>query len=362
MAIRILHVGVGIRGRHWLEFVKDYPEALSVACVDADPQALDQVQKTYGGDYCQCFTDLETALQTTAADAALIASPPFLHADHASKALEAGLAVMIEKPFTRSVEEAQRVLARAEAMGKPVVVAENFRFVPAERTIRKLVQDGLVGDIASVTFTDRRRMPSHTQGPWMATMAYPQLQEIAVHHFDSLRSFFARRPLNIMARVWNPAESDYQHGACTEALIEMDGGLHVQYLGTLTSHRFAYSVWIEGEKGVIWTNRKVVLWRPRGKRFFWPVRLVKVPRGDGAPYPKEGTASLLNSLRDAVLHGQQAETSGPDNIWTIAMIQAGMLADRERRTVAIDEVLSDVPSTILAHKEVTQDAPTARRQ
>jgi predicted dehydrogenase len=361
MAIRILHIGVGIRGRHWLEFVKDYPEALSVACVDSDPQALDQVQKTYGRGYCQYFTDLETALQTTAADVALITSPPFLHAEHALKALEAGLTVMIEKPFTRTVEEAQRVIARAEAVAKTVLVAENFRFVPAERTIRKLVQDGLVGDITSVVFIDRRRMPSHTQGPWMATMQYPQLQEIAVHHFDSLRSFFARRPLNITARVWNPPESDYQHGACTEALIEMEGGLHVQYLGTLTSHRFAYSVWIEGVKGVIWTNRKVVLWRPRGKRLFWPVRLVKVPKGDAAPYPKEGTTSLLNSLHEALQHGQQPETSGQDNIWTVAMIQAGMLADRERRTVSIDEVLSPAPSTVLAHQEATEHAPTTGR-
>ncbi|MEE9145433.1 MAG: hypothetical protein V3U06_11770 [Candidatus Binatia bacterium] len=90
----------------------------------------------------------------------------------------------------------------------------------------------------------------------------------------------------------------------------MEGGLHVQYLGTLTSHRFSYSVWIEGEKGVLWTNRKFLLWRPRGKRLFWPVKLVKVPKGDEAPFPREGTTSLLNSLRDALLNGKKPETSG----------------------------------------------------
>ena len=41
MAIRIIHVGTGSRGRHWLEIVRDYPEAISVAFVDKDPQALD---------------------------------------------------------------------------------------------------------------------------------------------------------------------------------------------------------------------------------------------------------------------------------------------------------------------------------
>ena len=340
MAMRILHIGVGTRGRHWLEYIKEYPGATSVACADPEVRALETVKNTYGQNYCQYFTDVSTALHAASADVALITSPSFLHTEHALQALEAGLTVMIEKPFACTIDEARQINERAEALGKPVIVAENFRFVPAERTVRKLVQDNLVGKITSAVFVDRRRMPSHTQGLWMATMEYPQLQEIAVHHFDSLRSFFGCKPLNVVARVWNPAASDYQHGACTEALIEMEGDLHIQYLGTLTSHRFAYSLWIEGEHGVIWTNRKFVWWRARGKRFFWPVKLVKVPKGDDAPYPKEGTTSLLDSLRDAVLHGKRAETCGQDNIWTIAMVEAAKRSVAERRTVAIDEILT----------------------
>jgi predicted dehydrogenase len=358
MTIRILHIGVGIRGRHWLGFVKEYPEAVSVACVDPDPAALEWVRQTYGQTYCQYFSDVNTALRSVAADAALITSPPFLHAEHALQALETGLAVMVEKPFTCTVAEACQVVKRAKDLARPVMVAENFRFVPAERTVRKLVQDNLVGAISNVTFSDRRRMPSATQGPWMATMDYPQLQEIAVHHFDSLRSFFDRQPVHITARVWNPPTSDYRHGACTAALIEMTGGVHVQYMGTLTSHRFAYNLWIEGETGVIWTNRKFVLWRPRGKRFFWPVKQVQVPRGDGAPYPREGTTSLLNSLRDAVQHGKRAETSGHDNIWTIAMVEAGKRSVAEQRSVAIDEVLSEFPVGQSLQEELTAHAPT----
>jgi predicted dehydrogenase len=340
MALRIIHIGVGIRGRHWLELVKDYPETTTVACVDIDNHALNEAKNKYGTNDCQYFNDLGTALHAVEADVALIASPSSLHREHALKALDAGLAVMIEKPFASNVEEASRVIQRAEEVGKPVIVAEQFRFVPAERTVRKFVQDGHLGEITGVTFVDRRRMPSHTQGPWMATMKYPQLQEIAIHHFDSLRSFFARQPVSVMARVWNPPWSDYQHGACTEAMIEMEGGLHIQYLGTLTSHRYAYSVWIEGEYGVLWTNRKLVMWRAQGKRLFWPVRRVRVPKGDDALFPREGSISLLNSLRDALIHGKKPETSGDDNIWTLAMVEAGMRSAAEGRLVHIEEVLN----------------------
>ena len=43
-------------------------------------------------------------------------------------------------------------------------------------------------------------------------------------------------------------------------------------------------------------------------------------------------------LRDAVRDGKPAETRGEDNIWTVAMVEAGKLADRERRTVELAEV------------------------
>jgi predicted dehydrogenase len=352
MVLKIIHIGVGIRGRQWLQLVKDYPEMTSVACVDADSRALDEAKSMSGFTACQYFNDVGTALCAVEADAALIASPSSLHTEHALKALETGLAVMIEKPFASNVEEASHVIRCAAELGKPVLVAEQFRFVPAERTVRELVQDGMLGEISSVTFVDRRRMPSHTQGAWMATMKYPQLQEIAVHHFDSLRSFFTRRPISVMARVWNPPWSDYQHGACTEAMIEMEGGLHIQYLGTLTSHRYAYSVWIEGEHGVLWTNRKLVMWRAQGRKLFWPVKRVRVPKGDDAPFPREGSISLLNSLRDALLHGKKPETSGDDNIWTLAMVEAGKRSVAEGRLVSIEEVLTHSTLPRKAQEEV----------
>lgn len=334
MSVRILQVGVGIRGGHWAEIVGAHPDATCVAYVDSDPAALEKVRQMGGAP---AYDDFGRALAECEADAALIVSPSVLHAEHAIQALEAGLAVMVEKPLASSVQEAKRVLERAEAVGKPIMVAENYRYWPAERTVRELVREGRIGRVDSATLVDRRHQPSHTEGPWLASIEYPQLQEVAVHHFDSLRSFFGLRPTSIAARAWNAPWSDYRHGASTEALIDFEG-VQAQYLGTMTSHRYAFSLWIEGEGGAIWTNRKYVFWRAAGSRFFRPVRNVKVPRGDEAPYPRGGTTSLLNALRDAVREGKEPETSGRDNIWNVAMIEAGKRSDREGRTVRIEEV------------------------
>jgi predicted dehydrogenase len=103
-------------------------------------------------------------------------------------------------------------------------------------------------------------------------------------------------------------------------------------------------LWVQGDKGDIWTDRKRVWWRPRGRRFFWPVRLTPVPKGDELPYPKGGTVSLLNQFRDAVLDGRTPETAARDNLQTLAMVEAAILSHREGRKVSIDEVLTHAPN------------------
>jgi predicted dehydrogenase len=337
VAIRILQCGAGIRGNHWAQFVREHPDVECVGMVDVDPTALDRVKGKVQSEACRYFGDLDQALGEANAEAALIVSPSAMHAGQAIRCMEAGLTVMVEKPFATSVAEAESVLERARALGKQVIVAENYRFFPAERTVKKLLGEGFLGALDCATLVDRRHMPSHTEGPWLATIDYPQLQEVAIHHFDSLRSLFEAPPGSIAARVWNPPWTDYRHGANTEALIDF-GEVRVQYLGTLLSHRFGFSLWIEGERGVIWTNRKYVAWRPKGSRWFRPIGNVKVPPGDEKKYPQGGTTSLLNSLRDAVRDGTPAETRGEDNVWTVAMVEAAKLSDRERRTVEIAEV------------------------
>lgn len=336
MAIRLLQIGAGIRGQHWAQYIKSHPDFECVGVVEPDAACRDKARAIIG-EGPKYFADLDEALRGSGAQAVLIVTPSSTHADLSIRCLDAGLTVMVEKPLATTVDEGRRVLQKARAVGRQVIVAENYRFWPSERTIQRLLQEGFIGAVDNAMMIDRRHQPARTEGPWLAKLQYPQLQEIATHHFDSLRSFFGAQPRNIALRVWNPPGSDFAHGAQTEALIEFER-TRVQYLGTMLSHRYGFSLWIEGEKGTIWTNRKYVAWRKPGARFFRPIRNDKVPAGDERPYPQGGTTSLLNSLRDAVLSGASAPTRGDDNIWTVAMVEAGKMSDQQRRTVDIAEV------------------------
>jgi predicted dehydrogenase len=218
------------------------------------------------------------------ADAAIVASPPPFHAGHCLQALETGLAVMVEKPFTSSLEGALRVIERCEILKGSVLVGQNYRFIPIERTVRQLVREERIGKVLSATCIARRRRAG--KGTFLGTIDYPQITDVGVHNFDSLRSMLGVNAVARSCRVSNPPWSDYRHGAVTETLIDLEKDVTVQYLGTLTSDRDEYNLWIEGEQGVLWTDRKRVWWRKGRARFFLPVRKVLVPKGEELPYPR----------------------------------------------------------------------------
>jgi predicted dehydrogenase/predicted AlkP superfamily phosphohydrolase/phosphomutase len=341
-----------------LDFVTQHPDFTAAACVDVNEAALEAARKLPGQEHGKFFTNLTDALSQTQAEAVLITSPSFLHARQAIEALDAGLAVMVEKPFGCNLAEAQTVVDRARSAGRPVMVAENFRFFRAERTVRHMLDQGMAGGIVNSVCVDRRDQPSHTQGSWVKSMEQPFLSEIAVHHFDSFRYLFDRKPLAIFATSYNPPGSDYNQGAAVNATVEFEGGLPVQYSGTLVANRWEFSLWVQGDKGDIWTDRRWVWWRPKGQRFFRPVRLIPVPKGDEERYPKAGTVSLLNQFRDAVSQGKIPETSGEDNLWTLAMVEAAALSIRESRKVQIHEVFTSSGETSGGPKNGSGMPPT----
>jgi predicted dehydrogenase len=340
MAIKIVHFGVGVRGRHWLDIVGQHPDFESVACVDRSEEMLQEARRHSSQRHGNFFTDFRAAVAHARPDAALIATPSALHAEHVIQALDAGLAVLVEKPLAATLADAVRVVQHSRTTTRPVMVAENYRFYRAERTLRQLLASEMAGRIHWATCADRRDQPSHSQGPWVKAMAHPYLTEIAVHYFDSFRFLFARRPAAISALSYNVPASGYEREAGASVVIELEDGPLIQFGGSMASSRYEFGLWVEGEKGDLWTDRNRVWWRSRGSRFFRPCRSVAVPKGDELPYPKAGTVSLLNQFRDAALHGRVPETSAEDNLWTLAMVEASILSHREGRRVPIAEVFT----------------------
>lgn len=77
-------------------------------------------------------------------------SPPFLHHDHVRRAIDAGHAVLCDKPFGRNLAEAQAMHDFASEAGLLNFVNFEFRRHPARRELRTLIRDGAAGTIEHV--------------------------------------------------------------------------------------------------------------------------------------------------------------------------------------------------------------------
>ena len=120
--------------------------ALGVGCSFASrdlAKANDFVSRFRGRG---AFGSYEAALSAPSVDAVLVATPPVSHADLTLAALGAGKHVVVEKPaFLRSTDFAA-VEQAASAARRQVMVAENYHYRPLAVTLRRLLQQGAIGE------------------------------------------------------------------------------------------------------------------------------------------------------------------------------------------------------------------------
>jgi predicted dehydrogenase len=99
-------------------------------------------------------------------DLVAVHSPPFLHRTHVTWAIDAGRAVLCEKPFGLTVDEAAAMTAAARDAGVPNFVNFEFRRQPARQALAELVASGAIGTpvhLSYTAFTSGSRVPLR---PW----------------------------------------------------------------------------------------------------------------------------------------------------------------------------------------------------
>ncbi len=133
--IRAAVVGAGYFGRfHALHYAKN-PEVDLVAIVDRDPERAAQIADEAGG--AEALTDYR-ALKGRV-DVASVAVPTSLHFKVALNLLEDGLHLLIEKPLTSAVEEAEALVALAQEKGLVLAVDHVERFSATYEMLAKNV-------------------------------------------------------------------------------------------------------------------------------------------------------------------------------------------------------------------------------
>jgi len=94
--------------------------------------------------------DVDAMLAEVKLDGVVITSPHGLHFEHARKALDAGMHVMVEKPMTTNASDARCLVGKAAEVKKQILVPHGWNFRPYTRRARELVRGGAIGTVRHI--------------------------------------------------------------------------------------------------------------------------------------------------------------------------------------------------------------------
>jgi predicted dehydrogenase len=143
--IRTGVIGFGTSGRVFhTPFIEANPEFSLDVIVTANAERASAAASLYPNTRVVASADELFAAEL---DLVVIGSPSGTHVSLAHRALDAGLAVVVDKPFSVTETEGLSLIGRAEELGLPITVFQNRRWDGDFLTLRELIASGALGEI-----------------------------------------------------------------------------------------------------------------------------------------------------------------------------------------------------------------------
>lgn len=204
-------VGVGFWGRNHARVYSSLDSAELVGVVDQNRELASVVAQKY---HCRSYLKPEELLVECHPDAVSVCTPSATHAKVASLLVQKGVNVLVEKPFTATIDEGRDLLNLIHE--KKVIATVGFieRFNSAVVTVKKWVEEGRLG---MVSLFYSRRVSS-----WPERIGdVGVVKDTAIHDIDLTRFILGKDPESIYAvigRSRNSSQEDYAN-----ILMKTDG-------------------------------------------------------------------------------------------------------------------------------------------
>lgn len=188
--LRVATIGAGYFSQFHHDAWSRMDDVELVAVCDQDGAKAQAYADRWG--IGRMYTDAERMLDEVRPDLVDIATPPATHLALIGLSAARGIPTICQKAFCRSLAEAEEAARLAEEAGILLVVHENFRFQPWFVEIKRMLDEGQVGDLYQVSF---RLRPGDGQGPRAYLDRQPYFQkmerflihETAIHFIDTFR-------------------------------------------------------------------------------------------------------------------------------------------------------------------------------
>ncbi|MHA1344837.1 MAG: Gfo/Idh/MocA family protein [Candidatus Heimdallarchaeaceae archaeon] len=225
--LNIAVIGVGSWGKNHARVFKEIEKTNLVGIYDIQ---LEKAKELASIHRARAFSDLDELLSLEELDAVSIASPTSTHGEIALKAIEYGKHVLIEKPMTSTVEEAEKIIDAAKSSNVIVSVGFIERFNPIVSKSLTLIESGELGEL--VLLSARRLGPY-----WPDRLKdVDVIRDVSIHDIDAFRYLTSKDPISVYARGGKLRHCYIDYA---EILLDFDNGL-TGFIESnyLTPHRY----------------------------------------------------------------------------------------------------------------------------
>ena len=192
------------------------------AIMDVNETVLAEMAAEYN---VKGYTSAEEFLADPNVDAVYIASPVFAHLEQVKQAAAAGKHILLEKPLGRSTEECEEMIRICEEAGVKGGTAFMMRFHTYHQQIKKLIAEGVLGDIVSARAQQVFWYPD-LPNCWRQQKALSgggALMDVGVHNIDVIEFITGSRTKRVTGFT-NTRTFSYDVDDCCQLLIQLENG------------------------------------------------------------------------------------------------------------------------------------------
>ena len=210
-------VGVGFIGELHARLQTEHPQTNLRTVIDLDKTRANEVADQF--DVPNVYTDIDAALDEHELDAIVVATPESYHRDPTITALDRGVAVLLEKPIAKTVEDAQAIGKAANESSAQLMIAYVCRFHPKYAALKTRVDEGDLGEILAVTASRvANREIYEMAAEWSHPMYY-----LAVHDIDVMLWYVDANVESVTADA-SSGLGDVETPGAVSATLKFDSG------------------------------------------------------------------------------------------------------------------------------------------
>jgi predicted dehydrogenase len=305
-----------------------------VAGADVDPDARAQFAEEFGASV---YEDYAAMLEAEDLDAVNVVTPHTLHYEQTMDALERDLHVHLEKPMVTKVAHGHDIIERAAERDLVLQVGYQRHFHPGYREVRRLVEEGRIGDVHMVACYLAQDWISQQAGSWRVDPDLSgggQLSDSGSHLLDAMLWTTDSEPASVAASM-DYRDEDVDVNSALAATLEGPSGPITASIGVSgdgTSFEEGLTIW--GTEGHIEYGHEEIT----------------VAEGDGQTYTAEVegdtgfrtlTSAKLEAFVEAVRGEREVAVPGEYGLRVTALTEAAYEARDRGETVDVQQLVED---------------------